>query len=78
MPTLIEKRTELEAIKARAQGIIDQNKAGLTPEHNLTLSALLSKAGELKGEIESEQALDAKKADLADLDKFLNESVQTS
>lgn len=66
------KRDELQRVVLRSQQLLDGHKQGLTQEQDLEMATLLKRAGELKSEIESETALEAKAAELADLDKFLN------
>lgn len=69
------KVEELERIKARVQATIEQNPNGLTAEKNLEVSMLMDKAGKLREEIVADRALESKKADLANLDDFLNKPV---
>lgn len=78
MPSTVvkEKREEVERLRERVKSTLEQYKTGLPAEKDLEVSALIRKAGELKAEIEQEEKLEAKKADLADLDKFLNEPVR--
>jgi HK97 family phage major capsid protein len=71
-----ERREELEKIRIRVNGTLAEYKTGLPAEKDLEVGALLKRAGEIKTEIEQEEKLEAKKADLADLDKFLNEPVR--
>lgn len=70
-----EKRVELEKLRERVNSTLEQYKTGLPAEKDLEVSAMIRRAGELKAEMQEEEKLDAKKADLADLDKFLNEPV---
>lgn len=70
-----EKREEIEKLRDRVSSTLEQYKAGLPADKDLEVAALIRRAGELKAEMEQEEKLDAKKADLADLDKFLNEPV---
>lgn len=70
------KVEELERIKARVQATLEQNPNGLTAEKNLEVKALMEKAKDLREEIVGERALEQKKADLANLDDFLNKPEQ--
>lgn len=70
-----EKRDEIEKLRERVKSTLEQYKTGLPAEKDLEVSALIRRAGELKAELEQEQKLEDKKADLADLDKFLSQPV---
>lgn len=65
-------RDDLERMKARAQAILDEHKNGLTAEANAEVTALLSKAAELRGEMQIAAALEDKKKDLEDLSNWLD------
>lgn len=67
-----EKGSQIEGLKARGAALLEQYKTGLPPEKQIEFDALVSRAQELKTEIEQEQKLDAAKADIADLDRFLS------
>ena len=70
------KHEDLEKIRVRARTIIAEHKTGGLPaEQELAVNTLLERAATLKAEIESETKLEQKKADLADLDRFLDNPV---
>lgn len=66
------KRDELQRVHLRAQSLLDSHKQGLTGEQDLEMSTLLKRAQELKAEIDTELAMEAKAAELADLNDYLN------
>ena len=69
------KNEELEKLRIRARTILTEYKTGMPAEQEVAYTAIIQKAQELKTEIEQEQKLEEKKADLAELDKFLDNPV---
>lgn len=67
-----QKIEELEGVRIRARKIMEEHKAGLPPEEDLAVTTLLDKAKELRGEIESEQKLEQKMVELANLNDYLD------
>jgi hypothetical protein len=74
-----ELRTQLEGVKSQATALLNDpsHKEGMRAEKKAELDTLLTKAGELRDQIDGMVDLEEKRADLANLDKYLNEPVHT-
>lgn len=70
-----DRNAQIEGLKARGTALLEQHKTGLPPEKQLEFDTLVSRAQDLKAENAAETKMDAAKADLADLDQYLNQPV---
>lgn len=74
--TLKKKHEELEALRIRTRKILDEHKTMIPPEEMKALDAIKERADALRGEIEAETQLEQKRADLQDLERFLDDPVR--
>jgi HK97 family phage major capsid protein len=70
-----QKHEELEKLRVRARTILAEYKDGLPAEQEVAVNAILEKANEIKAAIETETKMEQKKADLAVLDRFIDDPV---
>lgn len=64
---------ELASVTEQAQGIVKANPDGLAGEQKTTLDNLITKADELKGQIDEVEAYEKKVADVAKLTDYLSQ-----
>lgn len=73
-----QKTADLEKLRVRMGAMLEEYPKGLPTEKAGEWSAMLQKAGELKGEIDSETKLENDKQSLADIDRYLNDPVRNN